>query len=176
MHQIWFTSDLHLGHANIIRHCSRPFSTAEEMDEALISAINSAANPGDTLWILGDFSYRGKSPAFYRDQIRCRDVRLLIGNHDKRPKCEAAGFQYVGDVAEISIGTQRIWMSHYPHRSWPASHKGSWHLYGHTHGALDGEDRQRGVNALDVGVDSRSEWFPWSLDELKSVLPRAKPC
>jgi calcineurin-like phosphoesterase family protein len=33
----FFTSDQHLGHRNIIRLCSRPFASIEEMDETLIS-------------------------------------------------------------------------------------------------------------------------------------------
>lgn len=172
---IFFTADLHLGHANIIRHCNRPFASAAEMDAAIIDAINHAVHRSDQLWILGDFAFRGRDPASYRERIHCRDVRLLMGNHDKRSKCEAAGFQFVGDVAEISVGTQRIWMSHYPHRSWPASHRGSWHLYGHVHGKLAGEDRERGTNAVDVGVDalpSDGDWSPWSFDDVAGVLPR----
>jgi len=168
---IYFTADLHLGHANIIRHCSRPFAHAGEMDEAIIRGINETVGQGDTLWILGDFAYRGRNPAYYREQITCRDVRLLLGNHDKRSKCEQAGFALVGDVAEISVGTQRIWMSHYSHRSWPASHRGSWHLYGHSHGSLNDDDVARGLNALDVGVDN-GRFSPWSLDDVASVLPR----
>jgi calcineurin-like phosphoesterase family protein len=172
---IWFTADLHLGHANIIKHCSRTFASAGEMDAAILAAINSLVQAGDTLWILGDFAYRGRSPAHYREQINCRDVRLLLGNHDKRGKCESAGFTSVGDVAEISVGRQRIWMSHYPHRSWPASHKGSWHLYGHVHGGLNSEDVSREVNALDVGVDNSQQSGPWSMDDVSRVLPRRRP-
>ena len=82
MGNIWFTADLHLGHANIIRYCSRPFEGAAEMDATLLGAINHSVQPGDTLWILGDFSCRGRSPAHYREQINCRDVRLILGNHD----------------------------------------------------------------------------------------------
>ncbi|MGN0888723.1 MAG: hypothetical protein ACI4UY_07570 [Kiritimatiellia bacterium] len=37
----FFTSDQHFGHFNIIRLCSRPFGTVEEMDEALLSKWNA---------------------------------------------------------------------------------------------------------------------------------------
>ena len=33
---VFFTADLHFGHANIIRHCARPFADVEEMDLSLI--------------------------------------------------------------------------------------------------------------------------------------------
>lgn len=174
---IYFTSDLHLGHENVIRHCSRDFANVVAMDVAILDVINRTVNYNDTLWILGDFAFRGRSPRHYRDQINCVNVRLLFGNHDKRSKCETAGFSFVGDVAEISVGKQRIWLSHYAHRSWPASHHGSWHLYGHSHGALDADDRAAGLNALDVGVDNfyangPPQWAPWSVDDVMRVLPR----
>jgi calcineurin-like phosphoesterase family protein len=174
---IYFTSDLHLGHANVIRHCSRDFANVVAMDVAILDAINRTVGRNDTLWILGDFAFRGRSPGHYLAQINCPNVRLLLGNHDKRSKCEEAGFSFVGDVTEISVGTQRIWLSHYAHRSWPASHRGSWHLYGHSHGALDADDRALGLNALDVGVDNfyangPAQWTPWSMDDVMRVLPR----
>lgn len=172
---IFFTADLHLGHASIIRHCSRPFASVDEMDAAIIGKINDRVAAGDILWVLGDFAFRGRDPSHYRKQINCRDVRLLLGNHDKRVKSMKAGFRHVGDVAEISVGRQRIWLSHYAHRSWPASHRGAWHLYGHSHGKLDEDDRSRKLNALDVGVDLDGRFAPWSMDELSVVLPRDRP-
>ena len=30
--EVWFTSDTHFGHENIIRYCGRPFCNAEEMN------------------------------------------------------------------------------------------------------------------------------------------------
>ena len=43
---IFYTSDLHLGHANIIRHCNRPFASVEEMDEVLIENWNAKVTNG----------------------------------------------------------------------------------------------------------------------------------
>ena len=53
---IFFTSDLHLGHANIIRLCDRPFSNVEEMDETIINNWNEHVHKDDTVYVLGDFT------------------------------------------------------------------------------------------------------------------------
>ena len=63
---IYFTSDLHLGHANIIRHCNRPFSSVEEMDETLIRNWAKRVKANDTVYVLGDLMFRNqKSPEEY---------------------------------------------------------------------------------------------------------------
>ena len=54
---IWFTSDLHLGHANILRLAGRPWEDVDRMNAALVTAINARVMPGDTLYVLGDFSF-----------------------------------------------------------------------------------------------------------------------
>ena len=58
---IYFTSDLHLGHANIIRHCNRPFSSVVEMDETLIKNWNMRVHPDDTGYVLNERNLRRKS-------------------------------------------------------------------------------------------------------------------
>ena len=63
---IYYISDLHFGHYNIIKLCRRPFKDADEMDEILISNWNAIVQPEDTVYILGDLCYRnGKSKVIY---------------------------------------------------------------------------------------------------------------
>ncbi|MDR2721736.1 MAG: hypothetical protein LBB35_02565, partial [Coriobacteriaceae bacterium] len=54
----YFTSDLHIGHNNVIRFSDRPFSDVLEMNNALISNINKTVSPDDELYILGDLSFK----------------------------------------------------------------------------------------------------------------------
>ena len=42
---LWFTSDLHLGHANIIKYANRPYKDVPEMNEALINNFNALVFP-----------------------------------------------------------------------------------------------------------------------------------
>ena len=54
---IWFTSDTHFGHENMLRLCGRPWSTVGQMNEAMAANINSKVAADDELYILGDFSF-----------------------------------------------------------------------------------------------------------------------
>lgn len=53
----WFTADLHLGHTNIIKYCSRPFGSAEEMNGRILENFNSVIRPGEPLYIVGDLCW-----------------------------------------------------------------------------------------------------------------------
>ena len=80
---VFFTSDLHLGHRNIIRLCNRPFSSIDEMDEYLIEKWNKKVTNADTVYILGDLMFRNeKPPEEYLRQLRGKK-HLIIGNHDR---------------------------------------------------------------------------------------------
>ena len=78
---LYFTADLHLGHANIIRHCGRPFASVEDMDRCLIDNWNRRVRPEDTVYILGDLMFACKDPAAYLTQL-AGQKHLIVGNHD----------------------------------------------------------------------------------------------
>lgn len=178
---IYFTADCHFGHYRIIQYCNRPFDNVHIMDQVILDRINETVGIDDTLYILGDFTFRGGKPIEYRSRIVCQDVHLIKGNHDKSSDYEVfgdgtiSGFASVQDVKEIIYCNQRIFLSHYPHRSWPASHKGSWMLFGHVHGKLNHEDAKSQRKTIDVGVDNTINYNkpfgqPWSFKEIQKLF------
>ena len=72
---ILFTSDLHLGHKNVIRLCNRPFASIEEMDAVLIENWNRKVHRNDTVYVLGDLMFRNeKPPEEYLRQLRGKNI------------------------------------------------------------------------------------------------------
>lgn len=78
---LFFVSDTHFFHKNIIDFCNRPFSSVEEMNEAIINNWNNVVSPNDYVFHLGDFCFGG-SPAWDKclDSLNGRKF-LVLGNH-----------------------------------------------------------------------------------------------
>lgn len=166
MTKTWFVSDTHFGHANIIKHCARPFSTAGEMDAAMVAQWNGVVQPDDDVWHLGDFAFR--SAAATESYLRRLNGRkhLVWGNHDSEASRAAPGWASSQAYAEVTVGGQRLVLLHYAMRVWPGSRRGALHFYGHSHGKLPG-DRM----SCDVGVDVWG-FRPVGLDEIRQYLAR----
>ncbi len=168
---IWFTSDLHLGHANILRLAGRPWEDVDRMNAALVSAINARVMPGDTLYVLGDFSFKLKRwrALELRGRIWCRDVRLVPGNHDKNwADPEVAGaFAVEPELVRLHAGDRPLVLCHYPLMDWPSLRHGAIHLHGHLHAPASYNEwnRRQGLLRYDVGVDANG-YAPVSLDEV----------
>ncbi len=195
MHKVWFTADTHFGDKNVIKYCNRPFldererqlaesdqkgvcnlsdETVRRHDAGILDAINTRVGQQDILWVLGDFCWGKLEQAqHYRDRIQCRDVRLVWGNHDHRSV--GGVFQQRMEQCMVRANGQKIWLNHYPMRTWDKSIHGSWHLYGHVHGALAGEDEQQNWRlAKDVGLDA-CDYHPIEMEELTEYMqPRLK--
>lgn len=162
----FFTSDTHFGHANIIKYCNRPFKSVEEMDEALIKNWNDKVQVGDTVYHLGDFSF---GPAEkYASRLNGM-IRFVRGNHDRPLEAylNCKYFQFP-DVLSIYVGKQQFFLSHYAHRVWPKSHRGTWHLYGHSHGTLPDDPDSM---SFDCGVDCHN-YAPLEFEEVKAIMEK----
>ena len=131
---IYFTSDLHLGHAKCIELTNRSYTDVDEMNRLLIQNINETVHKDDTLWILGDFSYKinKEQVRSLRNQIQCTQVHLIYGNHDG-DYSEDHIFQSVQHYRELKTEYGKFILFHYPILEWNAAHYGSVHLHGHIH-------------------------------------------
>ncbi len=80
---LWFTSDLHVGHGNIIGYSGRPFGDVEAMNRALVDGWNDCVDPDDEVWVLGDFALgRIETTLPMARELHGRK-HLLAGNHDR---------------------------------------------------------------------------------------------
>lgn len=169
---IFFTSDTHFGHANIIQYCKRPFRDVSHMNEALIEKWNSKVGPGDTVYHLGDFCMGPKENVNIRKSLNGK-VILVKGNHDKKNEIHlAAGFDEIHKRLEIVVDGYKLYLAHIPiHldpgiRWYPAELKTTppeeydYFLCGHVH-----EQWKRNGNTINVGVDV-SDFVPLTLAEL----------
>jgi len=167
MKQIFFTSDLHFHHKNIIKYNNRPFTNVDEHDHHLIDAWNSVVGKNDVVNVLGDYAFTDHAGALELSWKLNGTKYLIMGNHDHRIKSiTTIGFKTVNDVNMLKMSDGKIiFMSHYAHCVWPQSHYGAIHLYGHSHGNL-----KPLPNTMDVGVDVAKkvlgDYRPFSYNEV----------
>lgn len=192
--KLWFSSDTHYSHANILHHCNRQFLNIYEHDEVLINNHNSVVNKNDDYFFLGDFAYRC-SPERVSEIINKLNghIYIILGNHDK-PLLQAVkrglltnvlnsgkltifGLSTILEDNTISISKminvegQLIFLSHYGIRSWPSSFRGSFHLFGHSHSRLQPFYKSMDVG-VDVETDTHRKFFPWSYEEIKIQMDK----
>ena len=140
--KIFFISDTHFGHKNIIKYCGRPFSSVEEMNEKLIENWNKVVGDDCTVFHLGDFALGGQDTWYkVRPQLR-GSIRLILGNHDIQ--VWKPGFEKLFDEVTIQkhiyLDNHKIYLNHFPFLCFD----GSWdestvQLFGHVHVASNPE-------------------------------------
>lgn len=175
---IYFTTDTHLGHSNLVVGVSswegldrcRPFGTIEEHDATIIDNINSRVRKNDTLYHLGDFAISSNANIIaYRDRIRCQNIHLIYGNHDepiRKRKILRNLFSSCNDILRINHERQAIILCHYAMRVWYKSHRGTWMLCGHSHGSLNLENCGK---ILDICPENHN-YTPWSFSEVYDYM------
>lgn len=141
MSRVFFTSDLHFGHKNIIEFDKRPFKSVEDMDEKLIKNWNRKVHGNDIVYVLGDMFWNNDTK--YVQNILSTlngQINLIIGNHEKwlRNFGVKRFLSSVKDFDDIyvSLGngtTKRCILSHYFMPFYKNHYYGAVHLYGYSH-------------------------------------------
>jgi calcineurin-like phosphoesterase family protein len=137
------------------------------MDEVIVDRLNALVKPNDTLYFLGDFCLgKHDSVAAYRSRLACQTIHFIDGNHDKTTRQLQHLFSSWSSLSEIHVGKQGIVLCHYAMKVWPHHSRGTWQLYGHSHGNLRDDPISL---SMDVGVDSH-DFSPWHFDEIQAVM------
>ena len=181
--KVFFTSDLHFCHENIIRFCKRPFKNKEEMEEKLVENWNNVVGEGDLVLNLGDYVFNNRKE-WERITSRLNGRQILImGNHDR--KGFNSGFEklfehvYPMGVFAV-IDDIKMYLTHCPMATFDGMYRGeysTWNLYGHIH---SGPNTQNGIDVskmknfgwftqYDVGVDNNG-FTPISFDQVKGKI------
>lgn len=139
--KVFFTSDLHFGHDNVLKFDNRPFETVEEMDEELIKRWNKKVGKGDLVYVLGDLIWKSANNDAVSILRKLNGQIILIkGNHDRFIKNASAKNVLAGvkDYDDICVAlsdgtTRRCILSHYFIPFYNGHRYNAIHLHGHSH-------------------------------------------
>lgn len=163
---IYFTSDLHIGHDNIIKMCKRPFDNIHDMNKTLIYYWNQTIQTKDTVYILGDFFFKMPVDEANATIKKLKGKKILMkGNHDLT--YDESLFEEICDFKIIKYNKKKFILMHYPLLEWPHYYQGGIHLHGHQHNTQEYnlEMQKQGILRYDVGVDANA-FQPISIDEI----------
>ena len=157
--KIFFTSDLHFGHENVIRFDNRPFASVEEMDEELVRRWNAKVGKGDLVYVLGDFIWKSRNGDAH-NLIRGLNGQIILikGNHDRflhnaKAKDALAGIKDYDDICvTLEDGSvRRCILSHYFMPMYNGHRHRAIHLHGHSHFTSEAELEHRIAKELNDG-------------------------
>lgn len=178
---IFFASDYHQGHENVIKFDKRPFKDINEMDEVLINNWNKVVEKDSIVFYLGDLSMRSKieKTKWFVEQLNGK-IHFILGNHDKEKEIRKLNrFESISDYIHLEVKDdenprkyQEIMMMHYPILQWNKSHYGAIHLHGHSHMSLMKNpefDWYYKRKVLDIGCNGHN-YTPLSYQQIKDIM------
>ena len=143
----YYISDLHFFSKNQtaegLNFDNRPFKNVDEMHEVILNNWNSRVTNGDTVYILGDISNRGKNEDLIALVAKLKGKKVLIvGNHeDIRDYRYKQLFHAIYDYFEITDHVDKqpykLVLCHYPILMWNGQHNGTILMYGHLHDSIE---------------------------------------
>ena len=174
---VFFTSDTHFSHSNIIKYCDRPYASTDEMDADLIRRWNDKVGKNDIVFHLGDFGMvNQKKLEEIVNKLNGR-IYLIRGNHDRSWNTDGM-FELVRESMTVNIDGVIVHMSHHPLLNYGCEvveGKRLVQLYGHVHTRekMRPYDKLRTAmtawNQYDVGVDNNN-YVPVSFIEVMDIV------
>ncbi|RLA66563.1 MAG: hypothetical protein DRQ88_05910 [Epsilonproteobacteria bacterium] len=194
---VFFTADLHFGHAHIIKYDNRPFNSLQDMHRSLIKQFNATVPANGLTYFLGDIGITSSVElGNFINKLNGTKV-LILGNHDKGSNAMYnIGFDVVVHGVTLYIAQEKVTLTHCPLRGvfredvtgmkganendyWHGEHKndkfsvedeGQFHLHGHIHSPK----LRRSLNRqYDVGVRA-NEYRPVSISQVESWITKTK--
>lgn len=161
MSQIWFCSDLHLGHKNIQKYRKEVEST-EDNSRKIYTDLIRTVNKRDTLYVLGDSCFDAACLPLIRNVTAEKKI-LVMGNHDMLPLSD---YLSVFDEVHGLMKRYGMWLSHAPVH--PAELRGKMNIHGHVHYAS--LDDPRYINVCPEALWPKYGRCLVSLQELRADL------
>ena len=199
---IFFSSDWHIGHANVIKFDNRPFKDCDHMHRVLINNFNSTVPPGSVTYFLGDMGLCS-SGLLAKVISELNGTKVLVsGNHDKGSNSMYLnGFDVVVNGAVLYIANQRVTLSHCPLKgvfrentsgmtnstgdeNWHGEEKnhkftfsdeGQFHLHGHIHSSEAKTKAGKSQKILNKQYDVgcvANNYRPVSIDSIESWIAK----
>jgi len=185
---IFFTSDFHWFHNNVLKFDNRPFNDINHMHDTIISNWNNNVHNNDIVFYMGDLSFGSINNTIRLFKQLKGKIYFILGNHDKLKDIQKLpNIVNIADYIELSIedsdainsrpkNIQKICLSHYPIISWNGIRHGSIMLHGHCHQNL--VDTEIGnviyqYRIMDVGCNGHN-YTPLSYDDIKDLLKNRK--
>lgn len=184
MQKVFFTSDTHFFHKNILKHCPLRKELCNALDENDISSWddwmvdrwNKVIGKHDIVYIIGDFAF-GSAELAKKILGKLNGKKFLIlGNHDGSSDKLDNYFKQITQQKMVVFKKEhydfleediQVFMCHYPLITWPSKHYGAIQLHGHCHGRMDDYNKALSDLRVDVGIDSTiAEFEPVPLEKI----------
>lgn len=135
LNDIWFISDTHFGHNNIIKFSDRPFENLQHMTDGLVNNFNACVKSNDvSIWV-GDVAFMNENEA-QKLVKRLNGYKILVvGNHDifkKNKRIMNLGFDEYHITYNLQFDSTVVAITHYPIDSGNLP-KGWINVHGHLH-------------------------------------------
>lgn len=162
---VYFISDLHLGHKNILNFAGdfRDGDTIEEHDYILQTRWNLTVKKRDLVYVLGDVAFTTEKLQWFGETFNGRKI-LVRGNHDNLN--EGLYRQYFEKILGL-WKYKGFWLSHCPiHKD---ELRGSPSIHGHVHhNPIRDPYHQIDKRYKSVCVEANRGW-PQTLDQIKDM-------